>query len=195
MWERLSTRGDGSSTDYSSKRSDFHIWGWVKNVWFLTNFHSIDQLTNTPILWSFACRLRMYMSGGSCHYWRGMAWVWPFQGNFHYFLVHLGLSILEGSEGITSTPTWNQALKLITQQSTSIWGRILSVGGGNGISFGPTGHDFHNFLVGEIGRDLTLDVTPTKDKTINSNGRHWNPRRKCIGRGVSILRVLQFILT
>ena len=75
------------------------------------------------------------MSGGSCHYWRGMTWVWPFQGNFHYFLVHLGVSILEGSEGITSTHTWIKARKLITQQSTSMGGRFLSVDDVNSIRF------------------------------------------------------------
>jgi len=43
------------------------------------------------------------------------------------------------------------------------------VGDGNGIRFWSTGYDFHYFLGGEIGRDLTLDDTPTEDKTINSN--------------------------
>ena len=36
------------------------------------------------------------------------------------------------------------------------------VGGGNCVRFGPAGHDFHYFLVGGTGRDLTLDSTQQK---------------------------------
>ena len=75
------------------------------------------------------------MSGESYHYWRGMTWVWPFQGQLYYFLVHLGESILGGSEGITSLALASNAWEHTIQQSTSMGECFLSLGGGNGVRF------------------------------------------------------------
>ena len=65
----------------------------------------------------------------------GGLFVWPFQGQFHYFVTYIGVPILGGSQGSNSIPNGNNERKHTIQQSTSMGEWFLSLGDGNGVRF------------------------------------------------------------